>query len=278
MQARNSLGWGASAAVTATPTGATVTIAAGDGVTEGSAAVFTLTRSRDLSLSLSVSVSVSETGGDMVASGDEGTKTVSFAVETLTADTSAIADADGLDDAVFGYQWIRSDGDAETDIEDATGATYTLTAAETGKAVKVRVAFTDDGGTDETLTSAATGTVAAANAAPTGLPAVSGTARVGETLTADTSAIADTDGLEDATFSYQWIVVDGDAETDIGGATEASYTLTAAEAGKTVKVRVSFTDDAGTEETLTSAATAAVSAALSEVSIAAAASPVTARW
>ena len=47
---------------------------------------------------------------------------------------------------------------------------------------------------------------------------------------------------------------------DIGGQTGSTYTLTAEDVGKTIKVRVSFTDDAGNEETLTSAATAAVAA------------------
>ena len=91
----------------------------------------------------------------------------------------------------------------------------------------------------------------------TGLPTVSGTARVGETLTADTSGIADADGLSGATFSYQWL---SSRDTDIQGATGASYTLVPADAGKTIKVRVGFTDDANNEETLTSAPTATVAA------------------
>ena len=99
---------------------------------------------------------------------------------------------------------------------------------------------------------------ASANTAPTGLPTISGTARVGETLTASASGIADTDGLTNAAFAWQWIANDGTSDTDIAGATGSTYTLTSAEAGKTIKVRVSFTDDAGTEETLVSAATAAV--------------------
>ena len=45
---------------------------------------------------------------------------------------------------------------------------------------------------------------------------------------------------------------DGSTDTDIDDATEASYTLTSSEAGKTVKVRVTFTDDAGNEESLIS--------------------------
>ena len=177
--------------------------------------------------------------------------------ETLTAGTSGIADPDGLSNASFSYQWIRNDGSADTDIQDATGSTYTLTSADEGKTVKVRVSFTDDGGNDETLTSDATGDVAAApNRAATGTPTISGTVQVDETLTADTSGIADEDGLNNATFSYQWVA----GGADIDGATGSSYTLADNDAGKTVQVRVSFTDDAGNQEYLTSAATGAVAA------------------
>ena len=96
------------------------------------------------------------------------------------------------------------------------------------------------------------------NNVATGRPTISGTAQVDETLTADTSGIADSDGLDDATFSYQWLTKVGDVEADIAGATGASYTLVATDEGKTIRVRVSFTDDASNEETLTSEATAAV--------------------
>ena len=178
--------------------------------------------------------------------------------KTLTASVSEIADADGLTGVSYAYQWIANDGSTDTDIASATAASYMLVAGDVGKTVKVRVTFTDGGGTEETLTSAATGAVVAANSLPTGLPTIAGTAQVGETLTAAVSGIADEDGLTGATYAYQWITDDGTSDTDIAGATEASYTLTSAEAGKTVKVRVTFTDDGGTEETLTSAATAAV--------------------
>ena len=80
----------------------------------------------------------------------------------------------------------------------------------------------------------------------------------GETLTADVSGIADADGLDNASFSYQWIANDGTIDADISGATESTYTLKDTDEGKTIKVLVSFTDDAGNEETLTSAATAEV--------------------
>ena len=93
-----------------------------------------------------------------------------------------------------------------------------------------------------------------ANLPASGSPTISGTAQVGETLTADTSGIADEDGLDNAAFSYQWLADDA----DIPGAAESTYTILEADEGKTVTVQVSFTDDAGNEESLTSAATEAV--------------------
>ena len=188
--------------------------------------------------------------------------------ETLTADTSGIVDADGLENvtqnylwginkgliigAVYGYQWLAD----EAEIEDATGSTYIPADGDEGKAVKVRVSFTDDGGHRETLTSSATAAVTQPNTPATGLPTVSGKARVGETLTVDTSGISDENGLDDATFTHQWIT---DDSVVVGTGTRA-YTPTGGDQGKAVKVRVSFSDDAGNWETRTSAQTATVAA------------------
>ena len=87
----------------------------------------------------------------------------------------------------------------------------------------------------------------------TGAPIIRGTVEAGQTLTADTSGIADADGLTGATFSYQWVSYDGNADTDIPGATGSTYTLVPADEGKSFRVRVSFTDDDGHRESLTSA-------------------------
>ena len=95
---------------------------------------------------------------------------------------------------------------------------------------------------------------APANALATGAPTISGTAQVGQTLTAATSNIADSDGLDNAVYGYQWVRNDGGTDAEIQGATGSTYTLDAAAEGKTVKVRVSFTDDGGNEESLTSRA------------------------
>ena len=96
-----------------------------------------------------------------------------------------------------------------------------------------------------------------ANHAATGEPAITGTAQAGQALTADASPILDTDGLTGVDFTYQWLRVDADGTSnpvDITDATDATYTLTAADAGKKVKVQVSFTDELSGEEERTSAA------------------------
>ena len=88
-----------------------------------------------------------------------GAPTISGTVEvgeTLTADTSGIYDADGLDDVAYSYQWLADDADTA----GAAGGSYTLVDADVGKAIKVRVGFTDDGGNPESLTSTATAAVA----------------------------------------------------------------------------------------------------------------------
>ena len=181
--------------------------------------------------------------------------------QRVTASTSAISDADGLQNATFTFQWIRNDGSADTDIPGATGSSHTLADADLGKTVKVRVSFTDDAGNDEALTSAPTGSVEArADSPATGSPSITGTVQVGETLTADTSGISDSDGLGGVTYAYQWLADDA----DISGATGTTYTLVDADEGKSIKVQVSFTDDAGNDESLTSDATAAVAAVESQ--------------
>ena len=191
--------------------------------------------------------------------------------ETLTADTSGIADADGLLNATYSYQWVANDGGTDADISGETDASYTLVADDAGNTIKVRVIVTDDAGNETTLTSAATDEVSfavqqqqASNTPATGKPTIGGTAEVGETLTADTSGITDADGLVNATYRYQWVANDGGTDTDISGETDANYTLLADDAGQTIKVRVIVTDDAGNETTLTSAATDEVSFAVQQ--------------
>ena len=95
-----------------------------------------------------------------------------------------------------------------------------------------------------------------ANTAATGEPSISGTATVGQVLTATTGTIADTDGLP-SSFTYQWVRLDADGtsnEEDITGANSSTYTLDDDDEGKKIKVKVSFTDNGGNSEMRTSGA------------------------
>lgn len=152
--------------------------------------------------------------------------------QQLGVDTSALADVDGL--GTFTYSW-RLDGS-----EVGTEATYTPNA--TGSLL-VRVSHTDGGGTVETVPSAAV-TVQAApavNNPPTGLPVILGTPQAGQTLSIDTSAISDADGL--GTFSQVWRK-DGVSL----GVTDGTYVPLAGDVGSVITVAVAYTDGEGNSE------------------------------
>ena len=179
--------------------------------------------------------------------------------QVLTADISGITDANGLTGVEYSYQWYRVTGGSQSLILNATNSTYTLGTADRGKSIRVRVHFTDAHGFDEVLTSA--DVAVTQNANPTGAPVVSGAPQLGQILRAVTSEIADGDGLTTPAFAYRWIRTTDGTDTDIAGATAQTYTPNAGDLGSTIKVRVSFTDNGNTTETLTSAATGTVLAA-----------------
>ena len=205
-------------------------------------------------------------GDSSATEGDDGTIDFEVTIDARNDCETATVD------------WATEDGSA-TAGDDYTAASGTLKfgPGERTKTVSIPVlddSVSDDGETFTLRLSNASGatiddteatgtinnheTVVVQNTAPTGVPTISGTAQVGATLTADAGGIADADGLEDAAFAWQWIANDGTTDTDIAGATGSTWTLTSAEAGKTIKVRVTFTDDGDTEETLVSAATETV--------------------
>ena len=170
----------------------------------------------------------------------------------MTADVTNVADADGLTNAAYSYQWLSGD----SELTGETGSSYTLASTDFGQAVAVRVTFTDDAGNQETLTSEGIYPIMTAreNTPAAGLPTISGAPQVGQTLTASTAGITDADGLDDVSYAYSW-----SADTvAIEDATAASLRLTSSEQGKAITVTVTFTDDAGNDESLTSGATAAV--------------------
>ena len=165
---------------------------------------------------------------------------------TLALDGTAV-----LANAVVTKAQIDGDMLIFTPVAGASGDPYTT------------FTFTVNDGTDDSA-SAYTMTIdvtaAGGNIPATGAPTITGTAQVGQTLTAVTTGIMDADGLTSATYMYQWIRANG-TEANIASANSSTYALVAADLGKTIKVKVSFTDDASNTETLTSAATATVTAA-----------------
>ena len=98
------------------------------------------------------------------------------------------------------------------------------------------------------------------NVDASGLDIISGRPFVGQTLTADPFKIVDPNGLT-GRFSYQWQA--GDA--DIPGATGSTYVPVPGDIGKTIRVVISFTDDHGYKERVTSEATVAVGKQVREV-------------
>ena len=177
--------------------------------------------------------------------------------EVLTASTSGIEDDNGLNRVKFRYQWIRVEGTADTEIEGANGAAYVPEISDNGKTIKVRVSFTDRDGYEESPpTSEATDPVAPpVNTPATGTPVISGTAWVGETLTASVADIQDRNGLEGVAFNYQWIRVEGTTDTEIESANGVTYALQASDEDWTFKVRVDFEDRHGFQESVTSVET-----------------------
>ena len=134
----------------------------------------------------------------------------------------------------------------------------TVTGLDAGETYQVRVRARYDDNRKSSWSHVATGQAGVTpNSPATAQPTISGTTEVGETLTAGTSSIDDGNGLSDATFTYQWIRNNG-SDTDIADATNSRYTLVDADAEATIKVQVSFTDDDGYPESVTSDATAVV--------------------
>ena len=177
--------------------------------------------------------------------------------QTLSADVSDIDVSDGLNDAVFTYQWLRDDGVTETEIPGATNLAYELTDSDEGKSIRLRVTFIDDTGNERVLITPPTSAVTPVpNTPATGLPTIIGTAQAGETLSVDTSGIVDEDGLTNVVFTHRWMVDD----VEIQGATSSTYTLSNDDAGRAVRVRVSLSDDSDNDEVLYSEPTAVVAA------------------
>jgi hypothetical protein len=152
--------------------------------------------------------------------------------------------------ATVTYQWeySTSSGGTYTAISGATASTYTLAAAYVNDYIKV--AATGSGSYSGTVTSAAVGPVMAQPL--TAIGAITGTAAVGDTLTAG----ALTPSGATATYQWEYSTTSGGTYTAISGATASTYTVASAYNGDYIKVAA--TGSGGYSGTVTSAATAKI--------------------
>jgi surface antigen len=127
----------------------------------------------------------------------------------------------------FGYQWFAG-GDK---VDGATDATFTPTADQLGRGVKVRVTVSAPGYRTTRVRSGATDKVAPGRFTASTPPTVSGVPQVDQPLTASPGSWTPA-----GTVSYQWLV-DG---TPVHGATGTSYTPTPADLHKTVAIQVTL--------------------------------------
>ena len=100
--------------------------------------------------------------------------------------------------------------------------------------------------------------IAAVNDAPVGTVSISDTTPTETQTLVASNLFTDVDGLTNAVFNYQWQQSDvggGVTFTNITGATNSTFTPTQAQVNRQLRVVVSYTDDQGTVETLTSVPT-----------------------
>ncbi|MBF0181524.1 MAG: DUF4347 domain-containing protein [Magnetococcales bacterium] len=170
--------------------------------------------------------------------------------------SNTLADADGPATLTVGYQWLRN-GAA---ISGATGASYKLVQADVGTGISVKASYSDSYGTAESANSPETAAVINVNNLPTGsLELVNVTsadrgvlkAQVGDTLKYSIGSVQDEDGMRKSTdsFRYSW---KADGSEFYVQPFVTSYLLNRADIGKKITVTLTYVDDLGTKETVTS--------------------------
>jgi hypothetical protein len=153
----------------------------------------------------------------------------------------------GTPPLALAYQWERCDasGGACADVLAATGTVYLLGTDDLGSTIRVRETAANDAGTAHAA-SAATGLVVDPADAPVPVtpPAVAGTARVDETLTVVPGTWT---GVQPIAFTYQWqrCGIAGGGCVDVPGATGSSYLLGADDVDRTIRVRETGANLAG---------------------------------
>ncbi|MFN8136436.1 MAG: hypothetical protein U0R79_02505 [Propionicimonas sp.] len=144
-------------------------------------------------------------------------------------------------DATAAYQWYRD----TTAIPGATEATYEVQSADVGKAIKVKVTGSKDGYASVAKTSAASSDVAKGTFTTKPVPTIEGELTVGSTLT----AVHGDWSPAPTSFTYAWYR----SGTAITGQAASTYTVVAADAGRTITVKVTAVRSGFTSASATSA-------------------------
>ena len=170
--------------------------------------------------------------------------------QTLTV-SNTLADADGIS-GEFSYQWYK-DGAA---MPGQTGTTYKVALEDVGSAFTVAVSYTDDRGTAESVTTAATGTVTALDE-PFSFVAgdVGADGLLTLTLQADVEAIYSRSDITGITAADLGLNIDWTKFAPLdGGESGAKYEMTTV-ANNLIALSSSSTSDSDTFDQLTLAST-----------------------
>lgn len=173
----------------------------------------------------------------------------------LTA-VANFSDPEGIVAGSVNWTWQAETTEGEwTDV--GSGVTFRPGDAHVDLAIRVIASYRDGAGALERSISLPTGLVQNVNDAPVGGVAISDmTPTQGIALTAMPGTILDADGMAGSVLTYRWQQLNGGNWVNIAGATSATFTP--ANAGATLRLVVTYTDDQGTNETLVSLPTAQV--------------------
>ena len=142
----------------------------------------------------------------------------------------------------------NTSGGSCVSVSNGTLKTYTLVGADAGHTMRVDVTAKNADGS-ATARSAPTAVVAAAGNSPrnTTRPTISGTAKVGQLLTAENGSWTG----NPTSFAYQWQQCDADVAicSNIADATGKTYTVHAADVGFRLRVLVTATNAKGSTTT-----------------------------
>jgi hypothetical protein len=160
----------------------------------------------------------------------------------------------GSEPIEYDFRWFRCEGRGRPDASDcrrisnAENSAYTLRQADAGFRIRSQVVATNEDGSAR-ATSNPTAVVQSARPANTREPSISGSAVVGSRLTANRGEWV---GNTPITYAYQWLRCNASGEdcAEISGATDNAYVVAAADVNRTIRVRVTARNDAGSRSAL----------------------------